>query len=55
MSETRIPEAPNFSPSCESCGEEAGIVCADGSTWCWECHVAALRGGYDADTGTVLP
>lgn len=42
-------------PTCESCGDTAEVKIADGSTWCTDCHVAALRMGYDEDLGELLP
>lgn len=41
-------------PTCESCGVTAHFRTTDGGTWCRECHGAALRLGYDEDTGTPI-
>lgn len=40
--------------SCESCGQNAEYVLADGSSWCRACHFSALRLGYDDDAGTRI-
>jgi hypothetical protein len=39
---------------CESCGDHADVRLKDGSTWCMDCHVSALRLGYDTDLGELI-
>lgn len=34
---------------CESCGDDASVMLADGSTWCHPCNDSARSLGYDDD------